>query len=244
MLHGCTQSPEDFAAGTGMNALAEEFGCMIAYPAQPSGANAQKCWNWYRPEDQARDRGEPALIAGVTRAIWRNHNADPARTYVAGLSAGGAAAVVTAAVYPEIFSAVGVHSGLPAGSAHDVPSAFAAMRSGSKGRPHRTIVPTIVFHGLADSTVHPDNGTAVLSQALKAMPGLRATTRQGVADGGHPYCTTAHHHADGRSLAEHWQIEGAGHAWAGGHTAGSYTDPKGPDASRQMLRFFLQHAKS
>lgn len=241
MLHGCTQTPEDFAAGTGMNALAEEFGCLIAYPAQPSGANAQKCWNWYRPEDQARDRGEPALIAGLIRAIWCNHYADPARTYIAGLSAGGAAAVVMASAYPDIFSAVGVHSGLPAGGAHDIPSAFAAMRSGSKGKPHQSVVPTIVFHGLADSTVHPDNGTAVMSQALHAMPGLRATTRQGVADGGHRYRTTAHHHADGRSLAEHWQIEGAGHAWAGGHSAGSYTDPKGPDASRQMVRFFLQH---
>ncbi|GAB1477468.1 PHB depolymerase family esterase [Paracoccaceae bacterium] len=243
MLHGCTQTPEDFAAGTGMNALAEEFGCLIAYPAQPAGANAQKCWNWYRPEDQVRDRGEPALIAGLTRAIWRDYKADPARTYIAGLSAGGAAAVVMAHAYPEIFSALGVHSGLPAGSAQDIPQAFAAMRSGSKGKRLRTFVPTIVFHGLADSTVHPDNGAAVLSQALHAMPGLRATTRQGIAEGGRCYRATAHHHADGRSLAEHWQIEGAGHAWAGGHSAGSYTDPKGPDASRQMLRFFLQHTK-
>ena len=243
MLHGCTQTPEDFAVGTGMNALAEQFGCLIAYPAQPSGANAQKCWNWYRPEDQARDRGEPALIADLTRAIWRDHNADPARSYIAGLSAGGAAAVVMATAYPDIFSAVGVHSGLPAGSAQDIPTAFAAMRSGSKGRSHQTIVPTIVFHGLADSTVHPDNGTAVMSQALQAMPGLRTTTRSDVADGGHRYRTTAHHLANGRSHAEHWQVEGAGHAWAGGHSAGSYTDPKGPDASHQMMRFFLQHTK-
>lgn len=244
MLHGCTQTPEDFAAGTGMNALAEEFGCMIAYPAQPSKANAQKCWNWYRPGDQTRERGEPALIAGLTRAVWRDHDGDPARTYVAGLSAGGAAAVVMAAAYPEIFSAVGVHSGLPAGGAHDIPSAFAAMRSGSHGRPHQTIVPTIVFHGLADSTVHPDNGTAILSQALQAMTGLHATTRQGCLDGGHRYRATTHLHADGHSMAEHWEIDGAGHAWAGGHSSGSYTDPRGPDASRQMMRFFLQHKKS
>ncbi len=243
MLHGCTQTPEDFAAGTGMNALAEEFGCMIAYPAQPSGANAQKCWNWYRPEDQRRDQGEPALIAGLTRAIWREHDADPERTYCAGLSAGGAAAVVMAAAYPDIFCAAGVHSGLPLGGAQDIPSAFAAMRAGSPGRPHQRVVPTIVFHGLADSTVHPDNGKAVLSQALHAMPGLRATTRQGVSEGGLRYHTTSHLHADGHSMAEHWQIEGAGHAWAGGRPLGSYTDPRGPDASRQMMRFFLQHAR-
>ena len=241
MLHGCTQTPEDFAAGTGMNAVAEETGCLIAYPAQPTGANAQKCWNWYRPEDQARDRGEPALIAGLTRTIWSDHNADPARTYIAGLSAGGAAAVVMAHAYPDIFSAVGVHSGLPAGGAQDIPQAFAAMRSGSKGKPYQTVVPTIVFHGLADCTVHPDNGAAVMTQALNAMPGLRATARHGVADGGLRYRITAHNHADGRSLAEHWQIESAGHAWAGGHSTGSYTDPNGPDASRQMVRFFLQH---
>jgi poly(hydroxyalkanoate) depolymerase family esterase len=244
MLHGCTQTPEDFATGTGMNALAEEFGCLIAYPAQPSAANAQKCWNWYRPEDQLRDRGEPALLAGLTRTIWRNYNADPARTYIAGLSAGGAAAVVMAAAYPDIFSAVGVHSGLAAGSAQDIPSAFAAMRSGAQGRPHQTILPTIVFHGLADSTVHPDNGSAVMAQALNAMPTLPATTQHGVSDGGHRYSATAHLDVEGRSLAEHWQINAAGHAWAGGHSAGSYTDPKGPDASRQMMRFFLQHGKA
>lgn len=241
MLHGCTQTPEDFAQGTGMNALAEEFGCMIAYPGQPTAANAQKCWNWYRPEDQARDRGEPALIAGLTRAIWRDHKADPARSYIAGLSAGGAAAVIVASAYPDVFCAVGVHSGLAAGGAQDIPSAFAAMRNGAKGKPHRTAVPTIVFHGLSDRTVHPDNGSAILSQALHAMPGLRKTTRHGVAEGGHRYRTTVHLDADGRSLAEHWQIDGAGHAWSGGRSAGSYTDPKGPDASRLMLRFFLQH---
>lgn len=241
MLHGCTQNAEDFAAGTGMNALAEEFGLLIAYPTQPSGANAQKCWNWYRPEDQARDGGEPAVIAGLTRDIQRDHGADPARTYVAGLSAGGAAAAVMAAAYPEVFRAVGVHSGLPAGGARDIPSAFAAMRGGSKGRPHQTTVPTIVFHGRADTTVHPDNGTAVLEQAIQAMPGLRVTTRRGVSEGGRGYSARGYLDTDGRSLAEIWEIDGAGHAWAGGSSAGSYTDPYGPDASREMVRFFLQH---
>ena len=241
MLHGCTQTPEDFALGTGMNAVAEENGCLIAYPAQPSGANAQKCWNWYRPEDQARDRGEPALIAGLTQQILREHPADPDRVYVAGLSAGGAAAVVVAAAYPDLFSAVGVHSGLPAGGATDIASAFTAMRSGSQGKPHSNVVPTIVFHGLADSTVHPQNGAAILAQALHPMSGLRVAERTGTSDGGRSYRSAVHLHPDGRSMAEHWQIEGAGHAWAGGNPAGSYTDASGPDASREMARFFLQH---
>lgn len=242
MLHGCTQTPEDFAIGTGMNTLAEEFGCLIAWPAQPQGANMQKCWNWFRPEDQGRDRGEPALIAGIVRDILRDHPADPARVYVAGLSAGGAAAAIMGAAYPEIFAAVGVHSGLPVGGAQDVVSAFAAMRSGSSGKPHSVAVPTIVFHGTADSTVHPANGEAVIAQAMQAQPGLTKTRATGASrDRG--FRQTRHSDSDGRSMAEHWEIDGAGHAWSGGQAEGSYADPKGPDASREMLRFFLQHSQ-
>lgn len=241
MLHGCTQSPEDFAIGTGMNALAEEFGCLIAYPAQPQGANAQKCWNWFRPEDQAKGRGEPALIAGLVHDILRDHPADAGRVYVAGLSAGGAAAAIMGAAYPDLFAAVGVHSGLPVGAAQDVPSAFAAMRGGAAGKSRTATVPTIVFHGLADSTVHPGNGAAVVAQSLQARPGLTQIATSNSPKGGRGYRRTRHEDAAGRSITEHWEIEGAGHAWAGGQAGGSFTDPTGPDASREMLRFFLQH---
>lgn len=243
MLHGCTQSPEDFAVGTGMNDLAEEAGCLVAWPAQPQGANLQKCWNWFRPEDQGRDRGEPAVIAGIVRDILRTHPADPKRVYVAGLSAGGAAAAILGAAYPDLFAAACVHSGLPVGGAQDVPSAFSAMRNGAAGTAHLTAVPTIVFHGLADLTVHPDNGAAVLAQGLRATPGLTPARIDGVADGGRSYRQTRHEDGTGRSMAEHWEIDGAGHAWAGGRPDGSFTDPTGPDASREMLRFFLQHSK-
>ncbi|MCG6115970.1 MAG: PHB depolymerase family esterase [Mesorhizobium sp.] len=244
MLHGCTQSPEDFAVGTGMNALAEEFGCLVAWPAQPQGANMQKCWNWFRPEDQARDRGEPALLAGIVRDILRDHPADPGRVYVAGLSAGGAAAAIMGAAYPEMFAAVGVHSGLPVGGAQDVPSAFAAMRSGSTGKTGSLTVPTIVFHGMADATVHPGNGGAVIAQALRAKPGSKRSSKAGTSAGGRTYRQTRHEDVDGRSIAEHWEIDGAGHAWAGGQPGGSYTDPTGPDATREMMRFFLQHRRA
>lgn len=243
MLHGCTQSPEDFAAGTGMNALAEEAGCLVAWPAQPQGANAQKCWNWFRPEDQARDRGEPALLAGIVRDILRDHPADPGRVYVAGLSAGGAAAAILGAAYPDLVAAIGVHSGLPVGGAQDVPSAFAAMRSGAVGKAQASSVPAIVFHGLADGTVHPRNGAAVVAQALRTQADLKLVRVSGVSDGGRTYRQTCHDDAAGRSIAEHWEIDGAGHAWAGGRAQGSYTDPAGPDASREMLRFFLQHSR-
>ncbi len=239
MLHGCTQTPEDFAAGTGMNALAEEYGCLVAYPAQPSGANAQKCWNWFRPEDQMRGTGEPARFAALADDIRANHAVDPTRIYIAGLSAGAATALLTAAAYPEIFSAVGVHSGLPAGSARDVASAFSAMRSGGQGRPHKTALPTIVFHGTADGTVHPSNATAVIAQAIGAMPSLEIRVETGRSDGGRGFSKTAYVTQGGHPMAELWEIDAAGHAWAGGAPGASYTDPKGPDASRHMLRFFL-----
>lgn len=244
MLHGCTQSPEDFAVGTGMNALAEESGCLVAWPAQPQGANVQKCWNWFRPEDQGHGRGEPALIAGIVANILRDHPADPARIYVAGLSAGGAAAAIMGAAYPDLVAAVGVHSGLPVGAAQDVPSALAAMRGGVRGNARPVAVPAIVFHGLADATVHPGNGAAVVAQALQARSRLARVQHAGVSDGGRAYRQTRHVDAKGRSMTEHWEIEGAGHAWAGGQAGGSHTDPQGPDASREMLRFFLQHTRA
>ncbi len=243
MLHGCTQSPDDFAAGTGMNALAERDGFLVAYPAQPTGANANKCWNWFRPDDQARDRGEPALIAGLVRDILRDHPVDPARIYIAGLSAGGAAAAIVAAAYPDLFSAVGVHSGLAVGAATDIPQAFAAMRSGARGASLPHGVPTIVIHGLADATVHPDNGTAVIDQILRAFDSLRATTRKGMSPGGRSFRQTSYGDGNGPSMVEHWEIDGAGHAWAGGQPDGSFTDPNGPGASEEMLRFFLQHSR-
>ena len=244
MLHGCTQSPDDFAVGTGMNALAEQHGFLVAYPAQPTGANANKCWNWFKPEDQVRDRGEPVLIAGLTRDILRDQKVDPLRVYIAGLSAGGAAAMIVATAYPDIFSAVGVHSGLPAGAAQDVPQAFSAMRNGASGTALAEAVPTIVIHGLADTTVHPGNGRAVVKQAVKAFGKLGSTTKRGVSPKGRAYRHTVHARRDGPTLVELWEIDGAGHAWAGGRPAGTFTDPAGPDASAEMVRFFLQHAKT
>lgn len=243
MLHGCTQSPDDFATGTGMNALAEQHGFLVAYPAQSMGANSSKCWNWFKSEDQGRDRGEPAVIAGIVRDILRDHPVDPARVYIAGLSAGGAAAAIMAEAYPELFSAVGVHSGLPVGAASDIPQAFSAMRNGADGTRLARAVPTIVIHGLADATVHPRNGVAVVDQVLQAFGGLQETTRKGISSGGRPFRQTSHANIDGRSVVEHWQIDGAGHAWAGGAPEGSFTDPTGPKASDEMVRFFLQHAR-
>jgi len=244
MLHGCTQSPDDFAAGTRMNFLAEEQNCFVVYPEQPSGANQSKCWNWFRTGDQRRGGGEPSMIAGITRQIMRDHVIDPKRVYVAGLSAGGAAAAIMGATYSDLYAAIGIHSGLACGAASDLPSAFAAMRQGGGSKAvadGKTSVPTIVFHGDRDTTVHPKNGDQIIEQSARAT---RPTTKvlRGRVPHGHAYTRTILIDGAGRAISEHWNIDGAGHAWSGGSPAGSYTDPQGPDATREMLRFFLEHS--
>jgi poly(hydroxyalkanoate) depolymerase family esterase len=246
MLHGCTQSPDDFAAGTRMNECAEEQRFLVAYPAQPSSANPSKCWNWFEGSEQRRGHGEPSLIAGITRQIMRDFPVERGRVYVAGLSAGGAAAAIMGATYPDLYAAVGVHSGLACGAARDMPSAFAAMRNGggsatTSAHGSRITVPTIVFHGDQDKTVNPVNGDQVIAQAKRTM-GPETTVVRGRAADGMSFLRTIESDDTGRSMLEQWVLQGAGHAWSGGDPRGSYTDPRGPDASREMVRFFLQHS--
>jgi poly(hydroxyalkanoate) depolymerase family esterase len=254
MLHGCTQSPDDFATGTRMNLRAEEYNCFVAYPEQAASANVSKCWNWFRPGDQIRGQGEPALIAGITRQVMSDYSVDEERIYAAGLSAGAAAVAVLAAAYPDLYAAIGVHSGLACGAASDVPSAFAAMRQSQPAAGRRSggklsgrggysrIVPAIVFHGDQDTTVHPSNGNQVIAQLKEALAtDIKATVERGRVPGGRAYTRTVHRDAADHSIFEQWVIHGAGHAWSGGSLAGSYTDPKGPDATREMIRFFLDH---
>jgi poly(hydroxyalkanoate) depolymerase family esterase len=224
-----------------MNFLADERNCFVVYPEWPKGANQAKCWNWFRTGDQQRGGGEPSLIAGITRQIMRDHAIDPKRVYVAGLSAGGAAAAIMGATYPDLYAAVGIHSGLACGAASDLPSAFVAMRQGNGPEAFKkkagSPVPTIVFHGDRDTTVHPNNGDRILEQSAKATSPFR-----GRVPHGHAYTRTILPDGGGRAISEHWNIHGAGHAWSGGSPAGSYTDPRGPDATREMLRFFLEHS--
>jgi poly(hydroxyalkanoate) depolymerase family esterase len=249
MLHGCNQTPDDFAAGTRMNALAEDQSCFVLYPAQSNTANHSRCWNWFRREDQVRDRGEPSIIAGTTRQILNRYGIDSHKVYVAGLSAGGAMAAVMGVTYPDLYAAVGIHSGLACGSAHDLPSALAAMKGmpGSIGRPPAVAgashsIPTIVFHGDHDKTVHPRNGTDVIAQSAhrEGGHGGQVWTERGQAPDGHSYTRTVHRDATGRVVLEHWLVHGGGHAWFGGSRAGSYSDPQGPSAAAEMIRFFLQ----
>ena len=243
MLHGCTQTPEDFAIGTKMNALAEAHRLVVIYPEQARGANAQSCWNWFSKGDQRRDRGEPAILAGITRTAMAEHDVTPDRVFVAGLSAGAAMAVILGETYPDIFAAVGAHSGLPLGAASDVPSAFAAMAGERQGaaaaRPVTGARRAIVFHGAADRTVHPTNGVEIARRVGNSRGGQAIQTTEMGKQDGRKFRRILTSDTNGQVLSEHWVIDGLGHAWSGGNGAGSYADPAGPDASAEMIRFFL-----
>jgi poly(hydroxyalkanoate) depolymerase family esterase len=241
MLHGCTQDPDDFAAGTAMNDLAEQQGFCVLYPAQSAKANPQRCWSWFKHTHQQAQRGEPAIIASMARRVMAEQPIDPQRVYAAGLSAGGAMAAILGQTHPDLFAAVGVHSGLAAGAAHDLPSALAAMKSGpgavrtgAAGAP-----PTIIFHGDADTTVNPANSDALM--AALGTGGADTTTTLVQRPGRRRATCRVQLDADGRTRLACWRIHGAGHAWSGGTARGSYTDPQGPDASAEMLAFFSQH---
>lgn len=243
MLHGCTQNSDDFAVGTGMNRLAEEHGFVVAYPEQPLTANQLGCWNWFNQADQLRDSGEPSIIAGLTRFLISEMNLDQARIFVAGLSAGGAMADVMSVTYPDLYAGAGVHSGLAYGIATDQVSAFIAMsgRPNERGTSHaKTRARTIIFHGDRDSKVHPTNAERILTEARAVLsPSHQEKSQRGMTNGLHYHRTIV---CDDRGVSqlEYWAVAGLGHAWSGGLLEGSHTDQRGPDASREMLRFFLE----
>jgi poly(hydroxyalkanoate) depolymerase family esterase len=249
MLHGCKQTPEDFARGTRMNELAEQHGLIVAYPEQTRKDNGSNCWNWFEPSQQGQAGSEPALIAGIVDDIAAAHAVDRRRVYIAGLSAGAAMAVLAAQAHPEVFAAVAAHSGLPAGAAHDVASAFAAMQGRTQAIAARAdpvrARPTIVFHGDGDKTVVARNGSAIAARAADAFERvgepLQRLVRLNARASGRTCTVTEHSDAQGRTRVEEWLVHGGGHAWFGGNPEGSYTEAAGPDASAEIVRFFLQH---
>jgi len=245
MLHGCNQTADDFAAATRMSQLADRMGFIVAYPEQVLAAHPSRCWNWFKAAHQERDEGEPSLIAGITREVIVRHNADPRRVYVVGLSAGGAMAAIMGHTYSDLYAAVGIHSGLPYAAARDAVSALAAMR-GLRGtldpryRPAAfRAIPTIVFHGDLDTTVHSRNSMQAIMQAGPAAEDRGTDAVEKGEENGRRYTRTLHTDASGRVAVEHWLVHGCGHAWSGGSRNGSFADPRGPDASRAMLKFFL-----
>ena len=243
MLHGCSQTAADFAAGTAMNRLADEFGVLVLYPQQSPKANIGRCWNWHDPQNQRRDKGEPALIAALTRHAMALGRANPARVHIAGISAGGTAAALVGAAYPDLYAAVGVHSGLTPGNIRSLRGAVAAMRG--KPGPKSTArlpaqLPTIVFHGDNDRIVHPSNAGGFLANLERSRPGpLLCHVATGRTAAGREFTRKTYRTQAGKTLLEDWTVHGSGHGWSGGRASGSHTDPAGPDASREMLRFFL-----
>lgn len=251
MLHGCTQNPQDFATGTRMNAAAAPANALVLYPAQAPSANHNGCWNWFLPEHQQRDQGEPDLLLAMLRYVRERHPVDAKRVYAAGLSAGGAMAALLGREYPDVFAAIGVHSGLQAGAAQNMMAALSAMKTGAKlsapvQNPARAepAPALIVFHGDADGTVNAKNGEQLVQATLNTLHGGPATaqrhTQQGRSPAGQPFTQTVYS-AGHTVVAEHWLLHGAGHAWSGGHPGGSHTDARGVDATQEMLRFFLEH---
>ena len=235
-----------------MNELAERHGFLVVYPAQAANANGGKCWNWFRSEDQDRDRGEPSLIAGITREVASNYRVDSRRIFVAGMSAGAAMAIVLGATYPDLYAAVGAHSGLAYRAAHDVASAMSAMQGTVPSMPsskhvHEAVVPTIVFHGDRDFTVNARNAAAIVDQATAAgsdKTNLHATVRKGSASNGGSFTQTVFADAANQPIVEQWVLHDMGHAWSGGSPNGSFTDAGGPDASAEMVRFFYSQLRA
>jgi poly(hydroxyalkanoate) depolymerase family esterase len=266
MLHGCTQDPSSFAAATAMTNTADRHGFVVVYPGQPRAHNAQGCWNWFLPAHQQRGTGEPELIAGIARRLIAKEfgqTVDPARIFVAGLSSGGAMALILAVCYPDLFAAVAIHSGLPYRSADDVASAFAAMGAAGAtrvpdGHPisaamgeHARAVPSLVIHGTADRTVAPENARRILAQLMHANhlaapeacqhdPARPSASQRARANGGLHYTHERWVDARGALMHESIEVHGLGHAWSGGVPGGSYTDSRGPSASEAIWAFFSQ----
>lgn len=252
MLHGCNQNADDFAAGTGMNQGARNQGFFVLYPQQSREANANDCWNWFMPEHQQRGNGEPALLASMTLAVVQQYGINPQHVFIAGMSAGGAMACVMANAYPELFAAVGVHSGLPIGTASNMDQALIAMYRGdgasgatqTEPPPQQSAIashhptPIIVFHGDQDSTVHPSNGEQIVKAALGDTP-VQVQLQEGTSSNGRHYTRRIYSDTQDRVVAEYWLVHGTSHAWSGGSLQGSYTDRHGPDATAEMLRFFF-----
>lgn len=269
MLHGCGQTPVDFATGTQMNQLADQNNFIVVYPQQTNAYNRYTCWNWFESDNQTRDSGEPAIIAGIVRTMQNNTSQwtiNARRIFVAGLSAGAAMSVILGATYPDIFAAIGVHSGLVYQAASNAKIAARVMQRGGPDQveqghaAHRAmgsfarVVPTIVFQGTSDYVVNPINGSQVVQQWIEtnmlASNGSYAadfnnpsSTTTGQVPGGRSYSIYTWNNSKGSEVQVYWEVNKLGHAWSGGNSGGSYTDPQGPNASHAIYTFFMDHPK-
>lgn len=242
VLHGCTQSAAAYAAGAGWLTLAEHVGFAVLAPEQTRANNANLCFNWFQPEDTARDAGEVASIRQMVRHAVATHELDPTRVFVTGLSAGGAMTVALLATYPEVFAGGAAVAGLAYGVASNVQEAFAAMMAPAPPRtdsdladrvraasPHPGPWPTLsVWHGEADTTVRAGAGEDLARQWLQ-LHGLRGDGETSRA-GGHTQ--RLWRGPDGRVRVEHHAIAGMGH--------GAPLKTTGPDGLGAAGPFLLE----
>jgi len=259
MLHGCSQNADMIAEGTMWNELAEREGFIVLYPQQSTLRNVQGCWNWFFDANQHRGMGEPFLIAEATRYVMQRYNIDRSRVYICGMSAGGAMAIITAICYPDIFAAVGSHSGLEYDAADSIDSAYDAMENGGpdpeitaeeaymeilKAGAQRNELPAVIFHGSDDEAVKIINGDQTVEQFVILNEALGRIMESTESEGfeGKPY-RLVQYTREGENLVEYWIIEGLGHAWSGGCLdGGEFNDPEAPDATLHMWEFFSQHS--
>jgi len=266
MLHGCTQSANDFAAGSRMDVVAEEQGYFVLYPEQLAKANARSCWNWFDAAHQMHGHGEPSLIAGMVNEIARKYAIDAARVHLVGVSAGAAMATLTAVAYPQQFATLTSASGIGWRAATDVVRALTVMqKGGGDGLPTSQMmiaamgstaraVPTLVLHGGRDAVVNAKNADDLATQwvgvhdALRARNGEPALLADAAAatrsDNGYTVNERSWRDSKGSARVTLIRIEDLGHAWSGGSTVGTFTDAKGPDASRLIAAFCAAHART
>jgi len=268
MLHGCRHDAKDMAEISGMNEVAEVNRFLVVYPEQSRLANLMKCWNWFKPKHQARDAGEPSILAAVVDQVRSTHHVDPDRVYVAGVSAGGAMASILGATYPDLFAAIAVFAGAEFKAATSIFEGLAAMERGGPDPIHqgqlafeamksslvhkkKRRLPAIVFHGTADTRVSPVNAEQTITQWRKTNACLAAEHSEssfaltekvigGQVPDGYAYRKHIYVEADARPLLEKWLVQGLGHAWSGSPNPSKYSDPKGPNASAEIWRFFCE----
>lgn len=277
MLHGCKQNPDDFAAGTNMNTLAEQESFLVLYPdmnhmfipSNPSSYNPYGCWNWFLDKNQHREKGHPKVIYTIINHVKNTYSIDSSKVYAVGLSAGASLACILGVTYPDVFSGIGVCSGLAYNAANVFfltdPLAQAAKKSMEKGVPDpyecgnsafqemgelKKKMPVIVFHGICDTVVHPINGQQVIIQwaqtnFLVAGGAGRANILPILVKSdfmnGKSYTRHVYGDENGEPLMEFWMINQLGHAWSGGSPNGSFTDPSGPNATHIIWNFFTKN---
>lgn len=259
MLHGCQQTPEDLAAGTRMNALAEREGFMVAYPQQPLRRSVHRCWQWFDLGDGVGGR-EAQAVAMLIDELSSRPDVRTGEIYLAGLSAGAAMAAVVALRYPEKVAAVGLHSGVVIGAASNPGAGLRAMQHGAEAEPLLLLdaagiapggpeMPAIVVHGMTDDAVNPVNGRLLARQFL-TYNGIhdKLDERLDCANDAPPLAVGDYREARfgrwNRDVVRLVEVAGLDHAWSGGDASVQYHSDIGPDASWMMWQFFRQHRRA